>query len=163
MAKAPHGFVTLACVLSLGLGACMMPQPASEKATDAARELNLAARFGRIDIAAGRAASEARADFIQRRAMWGGTIRVVDVELAGMSMPDSDHAVFQVDYSWMRVDEDTLRSTRISQRWSSLKGAWALEGEKRVAGDVGLFGEHVDVLRPAQHDTQFATKVIRED
>jgi len=71
--------------------------------------------------------------------------------------------VFQVDYSWMRLNEDTLRSTRISQRWSSLKGPWALESEQRVAGDVGLFGEHVQVLRPAQRDTQFATKVIRED
>ena len=141
----------------------MMPPPASEKATDAARELNIAARFGRIDIAAGRAASEARAEFIRRRATWGGDIRVVDVELAGMTMPDSDHAIFQVDYSWMRMNENSLRSTRVTQRWSSLKGPWALESEKRAAGDVGLFGEHVDVLRPAQHDTQFATKVIRED
>ena len=141
----------------------MMPPPASEKATDAARELNIAARFGRIDIAAGRAASEARADFIKRRSMWGGEIRVVDVELAGFTMPDSDHAVFQVDYAWMRMNEDTLRSMRVAQRWSALKGPWALEGEKRVAGDVGLFGEHVDVLRPVQRDTQFATKVIRED
>lgn len=156
-----NAWLTLACVVSLG--ACMMPPPASEKATDAARELNIAARFGRIDIAAGRAASEERSEFIRRRATWGGTIRVVDVELAGLTMPDSDHAVFQVDYSWMRVDEETLRSTRVSQRWSSLKGPWALESEQRVAGDVGLFGEHVDVLRPAQRDTQFATKVIRED
>ena len=141
----------------------MMPPPASEKATDAARELNLAARFGRMDIAAGRAASEARAEFLRKRAMWGGDIRVVDVELAGMHMPDSDHAVFQVDYSWMRTNEGTLRSTRVTQRWTSLKGPWSLESEKRAAGDVGLFGEHVEVLRPAQRDTQFATKVIRED
>ena len=152
-----------ALVCAFALGACMMPPPASEKATDAARECNLAARFGRIDVAAGRAASEARSDFIKRRAMWGGDIRVVDVELSGMSMPDSDHAVFQVDYSWMRMNEDTLRSTRVAQRWSSLKGPWALDSEKRIAGDVGLFGEHVEVLRPAQRDTQFATKVIRED
>ena len=163
MAKAVLTLAAVGCALSFGLGACMMTQPPSEKATDAARELNLAARFGRIDIAAGRTASEARADFIQRRAQWGGMIRVVDVELGGMSMPDSDHAEFQVDYSWMRADEDTLRTTRVSQRWNSLKGGWALESEKRVAGDVGLFGEHVDVLRPVQHDTQFATKVIRED
>ena len=157
----PKASLTIACALLLG--ACMMPPPASEKATDAARELNIAARFGRIDIAAGRAASEERAEFIRRRAMWGGEIRVVDVELAGLTMPDSDHAVFQVDYSWMRLNEDTLRSTRISQRCSSLKGPWALESEQRVAGDVGLFGEHVQVLRPTQRDTQFATKVIRED
>ena len=157
----PKASLPIACALLLG--ACMMPPPASEKATDAARELNIAARFGRIDIAAGRAASEERSEFIRRRAMWGGEIRVVDVELAGLTMPDSDHAVFQVDYSWMRLNEDTLRSTRISQRWTSLKGPWALESEQRVAGDVGLFGEHVQVLRPTQRDTQFATKVIRED
>ena len=166
MAKALLSVVTravLTCALSLGFGACMMPPPASEKATDAARDLNLAARFGRIDLAAEHALKEARADFIERRALWGGMIRVVDVELSGMSMPDSDHAVFQVDYSWMRADEDTLRSTRVAQHWNSLKGGWALESEKRVGGDVGLFGEPVEVLRPVRRDTQFATKVIRED
>ena len=156
-----QALLSLACTLFLG--ACMMPPPASEKATDAARECNVAARFGRIDIAAGLAASGARDGFIKRRALWGGDIRVVDVELGGLSMPDSSHAIFQVDYAWMRTDEDTLRSTRVAQNWSSTKGGWTLESEKRVAGDVGLFGEHVDVLRPAQHDTQFATKVIRED
>ncbi len=156
--------MALVCAAAVSaLGGCMMPPPASEKATDAARELNTSARFGRLDIAATRAASEERADFLKRRAMWGGSIRVLDVELTGMSMPDSDHAEFQVDYSWMRVDEDSLRSTRVSQKWTSLKGPWALVSEKRVAGDVGLFGERVDVLRPEKRDTQFATKVIRED
>jgi hypothetical protein len=61
------------------------------------------------------------------------------------------------------MDEDTLRSTRVAQHWTSSKGSWVLESEKRVAGDVGLFGEHVEVLRPPQRDAQFATKVIRED
>ena|SRR5450432_4937859 len=157
MAKTMFG---LACAVLLG--ACMVPPP-SERATDAARELNVAARFGRIDIAAGRASDGARDEFIRRRSAWGGQIRVVDVELAGLSMPDSDHAVFQVDYAWMRMDEDTLRSTRVAQSWTSSKGSWVLESEKRVAGDVGLFGEHVEVLRPPQRDAQFATKVIRED
>lgn len=158
MAKA---LFPLICALSLG--ACVMPPSASEKASDAARELNLSARFGNMDVAAKKASSEARADFIQRHAQWGGEIRIVDVELAGMSMPDSDHAIFEISYSWMRNNESSMRSTRVIQHWSSLKGAWALESEKRGAGDVGLFGEHVDVLRPAQHDAQFATKVIRED
>jgi len=44
-------------------------------------------------------------------------------------MPDSDHAVFQVDYAWMRVDEDSLRSTRVAQRWTSSMGRWVLESE----------------------------------
>ena len=158
MAKA---LFSLVCAISLG--ACVMPPPASEKASDAARELNLAARFGNMDAAAAKAASEVRADFLQRHAQWGSELRIVDVELAGMNMPDSDHAVFDVNYSWMRTDESTMRMTRVTQRWTSLKGAWSLESEKRAAGDVGLFGEHVDILRPARRDTQFATKVIRED
>jgi hypothetical protein len=140
-----------------------MPPPASERATDAAREANVAARFGRIDIAVGSTAPAARDEFLRRRATWGGDIRIVDVELGGLSMPDSDHAIFEVDYAWMRADEDSLRSTRITQRWTSSKGAWVLESEKRAAGDIGLFGERVEVLRPPQRDAQFATKVIRED
>jgi hypothetical protein len=56
-----------------------------------------------------------------------------------------------------------MRTTRVVQHWSSLGGGWALESEKHGAGDVGLFGEHVEVLRPAQRNAQFATKVIRED
>jgi len=158
MAKA---LCSLVCALTLG--ACVMPPAASEKASDAARELNLSARFGNLEVAAKKATSETRADFMQRHALWGSEIRVVDVELASMNMPDSDHAVFDVNYSWMRSNESTLRVTRVTQRWSSLSGPWSLESEKRAAGDVGLFGEHVDVLRPAQRDTQFATKVIRED
>jgi len=158
MAKA---LFSLLCALSLG--ACVMPPSASEKASEAARELNLSARFGNMDGAAAKASSEARADFLQRHAQWGGAIRVVDVELAGMTMPDSDHALFEVNYSWMRSDESTVRTTRVTQRWTSLKGAWSLDSEKRAAGDVGLFGEHVDVLRPPQRNAQFATKVIREN
>jgi hypothetical protein len=158
MAKA---LLSLVCALSLG--ACVMPPSASEKASDAARELNLSARFGNMDVAAKKASNAARADFIQRHAQWGGEIRIVDVELAGMNMPDSDHAVFEVNYSWMRSNESTMRSTRVIQHWSSLNGAWALESEKRGAGDVGLFGEHVEVLRPTQRNAQFATKVIRAD
>ena len=155
--------VLLSLVCALSLGACVMPPSASEKASDAARELNLSARFGNMDVAAKKASDAARADFVQRHAMWGSQIRVVDVELAGMSMPDSDHAVFQVDYSWMRTNESTMRTTRVTQRWTSLNGPWAMESEERAAGDVGLFGEHVEVLRPVQRDAQFATKVIRED
>ena len=157
----------LCALASLGfavaLTGCPMPPSAAERATDAARDSNLAARFGRIDLAVDHTTPEARDEFLRHRAAWGGYIRIVDVELGGLRMTDSDHAVFDVDYSWMRVDEDSLRSTRITQRWTSSKGAWLLEGEKRGSGDVGLFGEAVEVLRPPQRDAQFATKVIRAD
>ncbi|HET7542970.1 MAG TPA: hypothetical protein VFK05_24020 [Polyangiaceae bacterium] len=154
-------WLPLLCAVSLE--ACMMMPTPSDKASEAARELNISARFGNMEVAAKKASSQTREDFVRRHALWGSQIRIVDVELAGMNMPDSDHAVFQVVYSWMRNDESTMRTTRVTQNWSSLGGAWAMESEERAAGDVGLFGEHVEVLRPAQRNAQFATKVIRED
>ncbi len=153
--------ISLACAFALS--ACPMPPSAAERATDAARDSNLAARFGRIDLAVERTTPEVRDEFLRHRAAWGGYVRVMDVELGGMSMPDSDHAVFQVDYSWMRMDDDSLRSTRVTQTWTSSKGSWVLESEKRGSGDIGLFGEPVEVLRPPQRDAQFATKIIRAD
>ena len=150
-------------VLGLVVAGCLGPPPASERATDAARELNVATRFGRMDIAMGRTASGARDDFAKRRAAWGAEIRIVDVELAGMSMPDSSHALIQVDYAWVRMSEGTLRSTRVAQNWETKKGEWQLEREHREAGDIGLFGEPMPVSAPLpRHDAQFATKIIRE-
>ncbi|HEX3776651.1 MAG TPA: hypothetical protein VHV51_19395 [Polyangiaceae bacterium] len=163
MAKRVFALLGAPLLCAFVLSACPMPPPASERATDAARESNVAARFGRIDIAVDRTTPEFRSEFLRHRASWGGNIRIVDVELGGLSMPDSDHAIFDVDYAWTRVDEDALRSTRVTQRWTSSKGNWVEESEKRSTGDIGLFGEPVEVLRPPQRDAQFATKVIRED
>jgi hypothetical protein len=97
---------------------------------------------------------------MRRRGEWGREIRVVDVELAGMSLPDSEHAVIEVDYAWMRMNEGVLRTTRVRQHWRDGEGAWRLEREQRAAGDLGLFGEPVEVKKPPPRDVQFATKVI---
>jgi hypothetical protein len=154
--------LAFALTLSLSLAACLAPPPASERATDAARELNVATRFGRMDIARGRTLSGARDDFMKRRSAWGSEIRIVDVELAGLSMADSSHALIQVDYAWVRMSEGTLRSTRIAQHWESEHGEWQLAREHREAGARGLFGEPVKLVAPPHRDAQFATKTIRE-
>lgn len=155
--------VTALLVLSLTVSACLAPAPAAERATDAARELNVAARFGRMDIAISRTAGSARENFARRRSEWGREIRVVDVELAGMTMPDSERAVVHVDYAWMRMGEGVLRTTRIAQHWRDAGGGWRLEREQRVAGDLGLFGEKVEVAAAPRRDVQFATKVIKDE
>jgi hypothetical protein len=154
--------VVLAFACIMALGGCLIPPP-SERATDAARELNIASRFGRMDIAVSRTSPGIRDEFIKRRSAWGGELRIVDVELASMSMPDSEHAVVLVDYAWVRMSEGTLRSTRVSQNWRSTTGSWQLEREQRLTGDLGLFGEPVQFITPPRRDAQFATKVIRED
>ncbi|MBK7581206.1 MAG: hypothetical protein IPI67_13455 [Myxococcales bacterium] len=143
------------------LGGYLAPPTQSQRVTDSARELNLATRFGRMDVALGHAAKGAQQNFLERRAEWGKNIRIVDVELAGLAMKDEMNATIQVDVSWVRINDDTLRTTRIGQIWRD-DGGWHLMREMRMAGDLGLFGE----LTPPPEDTtrrdvQFATKTIR--
>jgi hypothetical protein len=151
--------VLVACTLLCS--GCVRPPPPAERATNAARELNLAARFGRMDLAVAKAAPVARAEFVERRLQWGKGLRVVDVELAGLEMSEPGRALVYVDFAWVRSDEATLRNTRVSQLWSDEQGDWQLTREQRVAGDLGLFGELVVRNAAPRRDVHFPTKTIR--
>jgi hypothetical protein len=87
-------FALFALLLATG---CIAPPPPAERAADAVRELNLAARFGRTELAGGLTADSARKGFLQRRANWGKDIRVVDVELAGFDMSAKDRVRVEVE------------------------------------------------------------------
>jgi hypothetical protein len=140
---------------------CLGPQTPAARANDAARELNVTSRFGDSTSVATMTSPAVRDQFLSRRAEWGKLIRVVDVELASFKMNDSEHATVLVDFSWTRVDEGTLHSTRVKQEWSSSEGDWLLERERRDSGDIGLFGEPIAAVDPAPRpDVQFATRVI---
>ncbi len=151
-----------AWIIACGLTACVPSQVPSQQVSEVSRELNLATRFGRMDIAVEHTAEEHQAAFLKSRANWGTEVRVLDVEFARLSMQSSDTAEALVDVSWVRPDEELLRSTRVSQTWRNPGGGWKLSDERRVAGDVGLLGERVTVLRPqAPRDVHFPTKTIR--
>jgi hypothetical protein len=151
--------VTAASLLWIA-NACM-PQHAQD-VTDVARDLNVAARFGRMDVAAEHTTDEWRESFVQRRLHWGRDVRVVDTELTSLNMKDKSEAEVFVEVSWMRIDEGLLRGTRVKQMWRNPGGGWKLAEETRDSGDVGLFGERVVVLRPEPTpDARFPTKVIR--
>lgn len=142
--------------------ACVMPPPPAERVSDAARDLNLAARFGRMDVALELTAENFRPKFLKSRTDWGRGVRVLDVELASFTMPATDRAKVEVDYSWARVDEGTLRTTRLVQEWHNAGGGFRLIQESRVAGDVGLLGEPApSAAVQERRDVQFATRVIR--
>ena len=150
-------------LLFAALSGCVAPPPPSERATDAARNLNLAARFGRMDLAAAQAADSTREEFLQRRAGWGKTLRILDTEMAGFQMPDATHATVVVDVSWVRMNESIVRSTRVSQAWrDEQRGGWKLVREKRVEGDLGLFGEYVEIQAKQTKDVHFPVRVIKE-
>jgi hypothetical protein len=138
----------------------MAPPTQAQRVTESAREMNLATRFGRMDVALGHAAKGAQQSFIERRGEWGKRVRIVDIELAGLSMKDELNATIQVDVAWVFVDDDTLRTTRIAQTWRD-DGGWHMVREQRLAGDLGLFGEPVELSRRGSADVQFESKTIR--
>jgi hypothetical protein len=89
-------------------------------------------------------------------------VRILDVELGGFSMPNGDLAHVEVDYSWSRNADSQLRTTRVAQEWRDAGGGFKLVRERRIAGDVGLFGEPIPMpAATAERDVQFATKVIQ--
>jgi hypothetical protein len=148
--------------LGLLMAGCFMPPPASQRVSDAARELNVAARFGRMDVALELTSEKFRSKFLKSRSDWGRNVRVFDVELAGFSMSTKNRADVEVDYSWARADEGTLRVTRVAQEWRDSGRGFQMVRERRVAGDSGLLGEPMpEVVTAGQRDVQFATKVIR--
>jgi hypothetical protein len=148
-------------VVSVSWSACVTPPPPAERASDAARQLNVASRFGELASVIDMTSPRIRERFQARRSDWGKEVRVVDVELASLDLSDAHHAKVMVDFSWTRTNEGTLRATRVMQEWEAADGPWMLVREKRVSGDIGLFGERVAVREGPPHpDVQFPTKVI---
>ena len=128
-----------ACLLMLGSTGCVPPQSPIERLSFAAHDLNAACRFGRLDIALMHVGREAQARFLDRRAKWGEGIRIVDVELMGIRVTGDDEAQVRVKVSWHRLDETTIRTSRIEQTWSQGINAWSLTEEQRIAGSPGIF------------------------
>lgn len=130
--------------LSLVLAGCpAVHQSPPVRAQEAASELNVNTRFGRMELAAEHVAPTARETFFETRRAWGGRIRVADYELAGLRMKgDADAEIF-VRVAWFRIDEGDLRATTLRQKWHDFKGDWKLVEEARIDGDVGLLGEPV--------------------
>lgn len=148
--------------VSLLFFACIPPQAPAQQVSDVARDLNVAARFGRMDVALEHTAQSHQPEFMARRAEWGRDIRVVDVELSEFALHSPDAADVIVDVAWTRMDEGLLRSTRLKQHWENPGGGWKLSAEERTQGALGLFGENVVVLRPDRpRDVHFPSKTIR--
>lgn len=128
------------------------------RAQEAATELNMNSRFGRMELAAEKVSPKARQGFFDRRRTWGGKVRVADYELAGLRMQGEEDAEVVVRVAWYRIDEGDLRSTVIRQKWHDFKGDWKLTEEARADGDIGLLGEAVVTAPPTgPRNVQFPT------
>ena len=132
---------TLVCSLASGVfvSGCLAPPTSAERLGNAAYELNMATRFGRMDVAGANVATEAQAEFSRRHRPWGRDIRVVDLELLGMQLASENEAEVELSVSWHRLDETVMRATTVVQRWENLKGGWKLVAEAPSAGAPNLF------------------------
>lgn len=145
------------------LAGCMGGMSPAMKLDDAVKETNDAARFGRTDLAVERVVPEARAAFVKRHRLWGGDVRIVDVEYGGVEKMTEAEAVILVGFGWFRPNEGVLRNTMVRQTWRNDhgRGPWYLLDEERVGGDPGLLGEVVTVVRPESKKVLFETTVIK--
>lgn len=125
---------------ALLFGCPLAGQSKPARAQEAAQELNLNARFGRMELAAEHVSPKARATFFDRRKTWGGTVRIADWELAGLRL-EGEEAETTVRIAWYRANEGDLKVTTLKQKWHDFKGDWKLTDEMRIDGEVGLLGE----------------------
>ncbi len=154
----------VSCVLlSAGVSACAAAhRTSSQRLVDAARELNEASRFGRMDVAADLAARGAETSFLERRRTWGNDVRVVDVNVASVEFADQFSAEVMVQIAWTHMAQGTLNNTTLKQSWEDRKHeGWKLTREQRVEGAQGLFGEAASQPHPQPRpDVHFPSKTL---
>ena len=143
----------LAFASSIFLLGCPHQSPPA-RAQEAATELNVNTRFGRMELAAERVAPAAREAFLSRRRAWGGNIRVADYEMASFRMKGESDAEMVVKVAWYRIDEGDLHVTMLKQNWHDFRGEWRLVDEHRAEGAGGLIGEPI----PAEQTARTSSK-----
>lgn len=139
IARRPFVTALVALLAAAGPLGCIAPPTATDRLTDAAYEMNMATRFGRMDVALSFIGEKVRKQFVASHAGWGRGIRIADLEFAGVEVPEKEAATVLIHVSWQRIDESTLRTTSIVQRWKDHDDhGWLVVEEKRIAGDAGL-------------------------
>jgi len=128
------------------LVACGAMPSAGAKLQEASQELNVNARFGRMEMAVEHVAPAEREQFARRHRWWGGKIRIADSESAGTRVTGQGEAEVTVKVAWYRPNEQELHVTTIKQKWKDVSGEWKLVGETRTDGDPGL----IDDAPPAE-------------
>ena len=145
-------------MIACAIAGCAAAPTGAARAQNAAQELNLNARFGRMELAMESVAPAQREAFADRRRAWGGRVRIADAELAGVRLSGKEEALVSVRVSWYLLDDQELRTTTIRQSWHDNHGDWLLEREERLDGDAGLLGDPIPRAESTEpRPTQFPT------
>ncbi len=142
--------VSLAVALAASSSGCGGMLSNAGKAQEAAQNLNMDARLGRLEFALEHVDAKDREHFTRIHTAWGAKIRVVDSEITTFKMKGDDAADVNVQVSWYRPENGDLHVTVLHQNWHDVKGDWFLASEERTDGDTGLLGEPVLVQEPEE-------------
>jgi hypothetical protein len=156
-----RSFWLLCVALSPAVYACGAAISPGQQVLERARDMNTAARFGRLDLAALSTDPKTRDEFLKRRSSWGQEIRVLDVDVDNITVQDNLHVDARVQVAWTRMGDGLLHNTTVTQHWTNEhEGKWSLVSESSK-GEQGLFGEPSEASAPApRSDVHFATRSL---
>ena len=126
--------------VSLAWGGCTLSNlTPQQRFSDAAYEVNDAARWGQLDIASEHVAPHYRTRFLELRREWGERISVAEADVVHMHIDrEKDRAFSVVNLTWTN-DGITVRKSVVSQTWTSQRGKFRLIEETLKSGDPALF------------------------
>lgn len=132
-----------ACVL---LSGCFLENASSGKQlTEAVTEMNKAARWGQVALAAQMVVPMYRQQFLENHAHWGKSVQLADSEIVHIEMqPGAESALAVVAYEWYMTQTMTLHQSVVRQRWSREGEGFALISEVVVSGDGRLLSPDGD-------------------
>lgn len=111
----------------------------TEKLKQSIQEMNEAARWGRIDLAAQYVGPAYRQRFFSAHSTWGQRIQIADLEMVRLDIDSNKKsATASIAISWYGLDQMTLRQTVVRQRWKSLEGQFILDDEDVLEGEPSL-------------------------
>lgn len=143
------------------LSGCLGQPTGAAAAQEAARELTVNLRFGRMELVMERVAPAERDTYVASHRSWGNVVRIADAELDGMRLVSKEQALVIVRVAWYEANAQELRVTTLKQTWKETKGDWLLIAEARADGDLGLLGEPLPARQEAapaeHHPAQFQT------
>jgi hypothetical protein len=112
----------------------------TDKLKESVQEMNEAARWGRIDIAAQYVGPTYRQRFFASHASWGRRIQIGELEVVRLDLnPNRRAATVLVAISWYGLNQMSLRQSLVRQRWNLFEGQFVLDDEEVLEGEPSLF------------------------
>ncbi|HEX5659438.1 MAG TPA: hypothetical protein VFX59_19720 [Polyangiales bacterium] len=127
-------------ILVLLAGCTLQNLTPTARMQESVYHLNDAARWNQLEAAAKLVSPKYQAQFRERRATWGETINVAEVDLLFMQLAqDKESAVSEISLSWTDATGVHLHRSNVTQKWANESGSFRLVDETINKGDQALF------------------------